>query len=84
MHSAPSTSTTRDDADQFLAVTETDLLRGSWFDPNAGAIRLDVYAPRWIVERPVEVQSSSPQCAQVPTEDGAAFTSGPGLMPGGG
>jgi integrase len=56
MHSAPTTFATRDDADQFLAVVETDLLRGSWFDPNAGAIRLDVYAPRWIIERPVELQ----------------------------
>jgi integrase len=56
MHHAPTTFATSDDAEQFLAVAEADLLRGSWFDANAGKIRLDVYAPRWIVERPVELQ----------------------------
>jgi integrase len=35
---------------------ETEMLRGTWFDPDAGDIRLDVYAPRWLDERPVELQ----------------------------
>jgi hypothetical protein len=37
-------------------MVETDLNRGTWFDETAGEIRLDAYAPRWIVERPVELQ----------------------------
>jgi len=55
-HGAPATFATRREADQFLAVVEADLLRGSWFDPAAGDIALEVYAPRWIAERPVELQ----------------------------
>jgi integrase len=55
-HGAPTTFATEREAEQYLAVVETDLLRGSWLDPAAGGIRLDVYAPRWIAERPVELQ----------------------------
>jgi len=52
---APTTFATLADAEEFLATVEADLRRGTWFDPNAGDIRLDVYAPRWMVERPVEL-----------------------------
>jgi integrase len=37
-------------------MVETELDRGLWLDPEAGDIRLDVYAPRWMHERPVELQ----------------------------
>ena len=37
-------------------MVETELDRGLWLDPTAGDIRLDVYAPRWMHERPVELQ----------------------------
>jgi integrase len=56
MRRAPSTFATQAEAEQFLAMVEVDLNRGTWFDPEAGDIRLDVYAPRWLVERPVELQ----------------------------
>jgi integrase len=56
IHHAPTTFDTEREAEQFLAVVETDLLRGRWLDPAAGDIRLDVYAPRWIRERPIELQ----------------------------
>jgi integrase len=56
IHHAPHTFRTRRDADQFLAVIEADLLRSTWFNPKSGAIRLDVYAPRWVIERPIELQ----------------------------
>jgi integrase len=55
-HGARTTFATRREAEQYLAVVETDLLRGTWLDPTSGDIRLDAYAPRWIRERPVELQ----------------------------
>ena len=56
LRSAPSTFATEGDAERFLALVEVDLARGTWFDPDAGNIRLDAYAPRWLVERPVQLQ----------------------------
>lgn len=56
LHRAPSTFATASEAEQFLATVEAALRRGTWFDTTAGDIRLDVYAPRWIIERPVELQ----------------------------
>ena len=53
---APATFATKDEAERYLAEVEVDLRRGTWFDADAGDIRLDVYAPRWLVERPVELQ----------------------------
>jgi integrase len=62
LRSAPTTFTTEADADRYLAMVETELARGTWFDPDAGDIRLDAYAPRWLVERPVELQ---PRTAEI-------------------
>lgn len=56
LHRAPSTFATEIEAEQLLATVEADLRRGSWFDTTAGEIRRDAYAPRWIRERPVELQ----------------------------
>jgi integrase len=56
VHRAPSTFASETEAEQFLSMVEADLLRGSWFDTTTGDIRLDLYAPRWIAERPVELQ----------------------------
>jgi hypothetical protein len=53
---APCIFATEREAELFLAGVETDMRRGTWFDATAGDIRLDVYAPRWILERPVELQ----------------------------
>lgn len=55
MRRAPTTFASAAEADEFLATVEVDLRRGTWFDPNAGDIRVDAYAPRWMVERPVEL-----------------------------
>jgi integrase len=35
------------DAERFLATTQTDLLRGSYVDPNAGRVTFTEYAERW-------------------------------------
>lgn len=53
---APATFATEREAQLFLATVEADLRRGTWFDAAAGDIRLDIYAPRWMLERPVELQ----------------------------
>lgn len=59
---APTTFATEAEADRYLATVETDLARGTWFDPDAGDVRLDAYAPRWLIERPVELQ---PRTAEI-------------------
>jgi hypothetical protein len=45
-HTAPTTFTTKRDADAFLAATRADLERGTWLDPEAGRIRLRDCAQR--------------------------------------
>ena len=39
---APATFATKDEAERYLAKVEVDLRRGTWFDADAGDIRLDV------------------------------------------
>jgi integrase len=51
-HVAPSTFTTKRDADAFLARVRTDIERGVWVDPEAGRVTLRDYATRWLAERP--------------------------------
>jgi integrase len=62
LRSAPTTFATEAEADRYLAMVEVDLARGMWFDSDAGEIRLDAYAPRWLTERPVELQ---PRTAEI-------------------
>jgi hypothetical protein len=62
LRSAPTTFATEAEADRYLATVETDLARGTWFDPDAGEIRLDDNASRWLTERPVELQ---PRTAEI-------------------
>jgi hypothetical protein len=62
LRSAPTTFATEDEGARFPAMVETDLARGTWFDPDAGEIRLDAYAPRRLVERPIELQ---PRTAEI-------------------
>lgn len=50
-HTAPMTFGTRTEARRWLSMMEADLARGRWED-NSDGERLDVYAARWIVERP--------------------------------
>ena len=51
-HVAPSTFTTKRDADAYLARVRTDIERGVWVDPEAGKVTLREYATRWLRERP--------------------------------
>jgi integrase len=49
---APTTFTTKRDAEAFLAATRADLERGTWLDPDAGKVRVRDYAVTWLVQRP--------------------------------
>jgi integrase len=49
---APHTFATETDANVWLTVTEAEIVRGNWIDPDAGRIPLGEYAARWIAERP--------------------------------
>jgi integrase len=50
-HRAPETFATKTAADRWLAALETDLMRGQWIDPRAGAVLLSSYAATWIAGR---------------------------------
>ncbi|MEO3937541.1 tyrosine-type recombinase/integrase [Dermatophilaceae bacterium Soc4.6] len=47
---APMTFRTKADALAWLAVKQSELLRGEWLDPDLGRITVDEYVTRWIVE----------------------------------
>lgn len=47
-HVAPETFKAKADAMAWLSTTETDLLRGSWVDPEAGKVTLGGYAESWL------------------------------------
>lgn len=42
----------KSDAERFLALTEVQIYRGDWTDPELGKIELRDYAERWIAQRP--------------------------------
>lgn len=48
---APVTFESRRDADDWLAERQTEVRRGDWQDPDAGAVNFEAYAVQWIVER---------------------------------
>jgi integrase len=50
-HRAPETFKTKTAADRWLAALETDLARGQWIDPRAGAVLLTDYAETWLAGR---------------------------------
>jgi integrase len=50
--SAPRTFGSKAAANQWLALCEADMLRGTWSDPNELGELLGTYASRWIQERP--------------------------------
>jgi integrase len=52
MRPADDTFPTKTDAEVWLSLVEADIKRGSWIDPEAGRVRLDRYATRWVDERP--------------------------------
>ena len=45
------------DADRWLAAVETDISRDDWTNPDAGKIKLRVYAEAWIKERDLSVRT---------------------------
>jgi integrase len=52
MRPADRTFDTETDAKVWLTMTEAELLRGEWVDPDAGRVPLGDYAPEWIAQRP--------------------------------
>ncbi|SCL38790.1 Site-specific recombinase XerD [Micromonospora rhizosphaerae] len=51
MRTAPQTFATERQAEKWLTVVESEILRGEWVPPEAGEIRLSDYGDRWIRER---------------------------------
>ncbi|TQK52914.1 site-specific recombinase XerD [Streptomyces sp. SLBN-118] len=51
MRPAPETFETARDADDWLAEKQTEIRRGDWQDPDAGAVNVEEYALRWVKER---------------------------------
>ena len=49
---APQTFATKGDAGRFLDRVRTELEKGTWIDPRAGARKFDDYTRRWLEERP--------------------------------
>lgn len=52
LRSAPMTFGSRKDAERWLTLVESQMIRGEWFDPQRAVIAFGVYAARWITERP--------------------------------
>lgn len=48
---APVTFESRRDADDWLAEKQTEVRRGDWKGPDAGAVNFETYALQWIEER---------------------------------
>jgi integrase len=57
-YSAPSTFDSKADADAWLAAVRTDMGRGAWRDPDAGAVTLADYAELWLAQRHDLAQTS--------------------------
>lgn len=52
MRPAPDTFGSKRAAEQWLSITESQLLRGDWVDPERGKVMLKDYTSRWIDQRP--------------------------------
>jgi integrase-like protein len=50
MRSAPETFSSKRDAEQWLTVIESEVLRGDWSGPLAGRVPLGEYGEKWIEE----------------------------------
>lgn len=48
---APETFETKTDAQTWLTLTQADIERKHWIDPDAGAVNFEVYALKWVDER---------------------------------
>jgi integrase len=54
---APRTFPTKRDAEQWLSVTEAEMLKGEWSNPALGKITLAEYGRRWIAERTLSART---------------------------
>lgn len=52
LRNAPRTFAGKREAEQWLSLTEAQLVTGDWTDPARAKIRLADYAAKWINERP--------------------------------
>lgn len=52
VHTAPRTFDTKRSAEQWLSITETQVLRGEWTDPGRARITVHDYVTAWIIQRP--------------------------------
>jgi hypothetical protein len=50
-HPAPSTFATKTDAERWLSLTEADIIKDNWLNPDAGRVLFADYAPTWVEER---------------------------------
>lgn len=48
---APQTFTAKGDAARWLTMVESEIIRGTWTDPELGKMRLEEYGRRWIEQR---------------------------------
>lgn len=48
---APETFATKGDAQRWLAAAETDMRRGDWHDPHAGAVPFGEWAEQWLAAK---------------------------------
>jgi integrase len=53
IRTAPRTFDTETDANVWLTVTQAQLIKGDWLDPDAGRVPLGEYTAKWIAERPL-------------------------------
>jgi integrase len=49
---APHTFPTKGDAERWLTLTEAEVMRGDWIDPDRGLVSFGEYAQAWVAERP--------------------------------
>ena len=52
MRPADDTFETKTQAEEWLTLTEAEILQDDWIDPDAGEIPISDYAATWIEERP--------------------------------
>jgi hypothetical protein len=79
MRPADRTFSTQTDAEVWLSVMEADIVRGNWFDLDAGRVPLGEYGERWIAERPglspERSRSTAGSCACTSSRSWAVTTS---------
>jgi integrase len=52
MRSAPRTFARKEEAQRWLTLVESQMMRGEWIDPGRGLVELHAYGEAWISERP--------------------------------